>query len=625
MRQCYSGPKMCLSTRSPGARSRPLHARAAPLALILALVTLAVAAAAAAAEPCKLGRVAELPVTMEEMRPLVHAAINGKDALFIADSGAFFSTLTPAAAKQFSLRLEPVWGLTADGVGGSAQVWATTVKAFTIFNMDLPHVPFYVLGNDVGSGAVGLLGQNVFRLGDVEYDLANGVITILRTRGDCRKASLAYWANAKGLPYSEIEIDFASVEKPHTMGVAYVNGSRIRVMFDTGAEGSFLSLDAARRAGVTPQSVAVTPSGVWYGVGRHPVRTWIAPFASFRIGDEEIRNTHLRIGDEQMRDTDMLIGADFFLSHRVLVASSQRKLYFTYNGGPVFNLTTVAVPAADAAKPAAAAAAATTSEPPAAEALDAAGYARRGSAFASRRDYRHAIADLTRAIELEPAQADYFFERGTAYEADQQADKALADYSQAIKLKPDDVRALMARAGLRADRGAAAETIAPDLDAADHAAPREAELRLALGDLYQHVHDYAAAIAQYDHWIDSHNRDDVDMPRARGSRCWARVLTGQGLDQALDDCTFAVRRRPKGADFLESRGFVYLRQGRYDKAARDYDAALALDPKLAWALYGRGLARQHLGQAAAGAADVAAATALSPKIAAEAASHGLVP
>ena len=35
----------------------------------------------------------------------------------------------------------------------------------------------------------------------------------------------------------------------------------------------------------------------------------------------------------------MLIGADFFLSHRVYVANSQRKLYFTYNGGPVFNLT----------------------------------------------------------------------------------------------------------------------------------------------------------------------------------------------------------------------------------------------------------------------------------------------
>ena len=34
----------------------------------------------------------------------------------------------------------------------------------------------------------------------------------------------------------------------------------------------------------------------------------------------------------------MLLGDDFFLSHRVYVANSQRKLYFTYNGGPVFAL-----------------------------------------------------------------------------------------------------------------------------------------------------------------------------------------------------------------------------------------------------------------------------------------------
>ena len=30
----------------------------------------------------------------------------------------------------------------------------------------------------------------------------------------------------------------------------------------------------------------------------------------------------------------MLLGADFFLSHRIYVANSRDKLYFTYNGGP---------------------------------------------------------------------------------------------------------------------------------------------------------------------------------------------------------------------------------------------------------------------------------------------------
>ena len=36
------------------------------------------------------------------------------------------------------------------------------------------------------------------------------------------------------------------------------------------------------------------------------------------------------------RNPDMIIGADFFLAHRIYVARSQGKIYFTYKGGPVF-------------------------------------------------------------------------------------------------------------------------------------------------------------------------------------------------------------------------------------------------------------------------------------------------
>ena len=35
----------------------------------------------------------------------------------------------------------------------------------------------------------------------------------------------------------------------------------------------------------------------------------------------------------------MLLGADFLFSHRVFITHSQRKIYFTYAGGPVFQLT----------------------------------------------------------------------------------------------------------------------------------------------------------------------------------------------------------------------------------------------------------------------------------------------
>ena len=310
-----------------------------PRALVASL--LACPCAPAAAEQCKLGQLGELAVTMRGTRPLVHAGINGSDALFLVDSGASYSTLTAAAAAQYRLPLRNApLGFAMRGVGGEARTMITIVKAFTIFGQPIPNVDFLVVDQSLGSGVAGLIGQNVFRLGDVEYDLAHGVIRIMQP-DDCKHANLAYWAAAEGKPSSVIDIDFASPYNPHTTGSAYLNGSRIRVMFDSGAWRSLLTLDAAKRAGVTPASPGVVAGGPWRGIGPRSGETWIAPFASFRIGDEEIRNTHLRIGGEQL-DGDMLLGADFFLSHHIYVASGQRKLYFTYNGGPVFDLKTEA-------------------------------------------------------------------------------------------------------------------------------------------------------------------------------------------------------------------------------------------------------------------------------------------
>ena len=311
--------------------------------VLLALGLPVIAYTPAYAEQCKLAQLGELPVTMRGARPLVHAGINGADGLFIADSGAFYSTLTKSAAEQHKLPLQnaPVY-FGMSGVGGEAHTLLTIVRTFTIFGQPIPNVDFFVVDQGLDPGVAGVIGQNVFRLGDVEYDLAHNVIRIMRADG-CKNTPLAYWAAAESKPFSVIEIDAPTRLAPHTTGVAYVNGIQIRVLFDTGAEHSVLTLDAAKRAGVTSESAGVVAAGGWQGIGPGSGKTWIAPFTSFRIGDEEIRNTHLRIGSEKLK-VDMLLGADFFLSHRVYVAPGRRELYFTYNGGPVFDLKTDSPP-----------------------------------------------------------------------------------------------------------------------------------------------------------------------------------------------------------------------------------------------------------------------------------------
>jgi tetratricopeptide (TPR) repeat protein len=578
---------------------------------------------------CKISKIAELAVTMVNMHPMVTAQINGVDASFIADSGAFYSILSPAAAAQFKLNSHPApFGLFVRGIGGSASVSVADVKVFTLAGVPIRNVEFLVGGGDMGGA--GLLGQNVFSIGDVEYDLAKGAIRLIREEG-CKNVNLAYWASRTSQPYSMMDIEWTSPQSPHTTGTATINGVNIRVMFDTGASTSVLSQRAAERAGVRIDSPDVTDGGYSRGLGRHPVKNWIAPFASFKLGDEEIRNTRLRVGDPGLDSADMLIGADFFLSHRIYVASKQHRVFFTYNGGAVFNLKTMLAPEPAQAPPTADMPTPSPAAPPAESApdepKDAAGYSRRGTAFAARRDFQHAIADLTQACELAPDEPSYFYERGIARRDSGQPVPALADFDQAIKIKFDHVPALAARAEMRLQNGEAV-TAVEDLDAADRAAAKEADVRFRLGLDYQHADLMAQLVAQYDLWIAAHG-DDARLGGALANRCWAKALLGQDLKTALADCNSALDRIGKknagSAATLLSRGVVRLRLGDYDKSIVDFDAALALRPDSAWSLYGRGIAKIRRSRAAEGQADMSAAAAVAPEIAEDFARRGITP
>ncbi len=138
----------------------------------------------------------------------------------------------------------------------------------------------------------------------------------------------------------------------------------------------------------------------------------------------------------------MLIGADFFLSHRIYVASSQHKLFFTYNGGPVFNLTASRWPTRRRARRPARM---TAARSPRLEPADAADYSRRGAALLSRHDYEHAIADLTRACEMATQSRSTFYQRGVV-SANSSSISPAPTSNRALELKPDDLSALPARA-----------------------------------------------------------------------------------------------------------------------------------------------------------------------------------
>ncbi len=573
---------------------------------------------------CTLGTVAELPVIMEGGQPTVATTINGSSERFVANTGAGFSIIFNRPAQVLHLpHSDPFLQLEVGGLAGATAPWATSVKRLGLGGRELPDVSFVVAGHEAVPGAIGFLGQNILGATDTEYDLANGVIRLMQPKG-CGKADLAYWV--KEGPYSVMPLGQAAPGAPQLVGTATINGVRVRVLFQTTDSVSTLSLSAARRIGLKTEGPGVKPAGLVYDGIDPPVNSWITPVASIRIGDEEIRNTAIRVS-EMRGDADMKLGLDFFLSHRIFVAKSQDKIYFTYNGGPVFDLARKegapgegpAAPPADASKPRAGLAA---NDP-----ADAEGYGRRAAASEARGDLDGALRDFGHAVDLAPKEPRYLYRRAMVHGELHQPFLAMNDVDAALALKPDHADALVLRASLHLagnDRAAALK----DAEAASAAAPKDDDVRRKLGNLYSRAELYPQAIAQFSLWIATHD-NDREMAQARNGRCWARALANVELKEALADCDAAIRATPRAspgaADYLDSRGLVDLRRGEFARAMADYDAALALKPTISWSLYGRGLAELRTGAKAKGDADMAAAVALAPKLPDQAAKLGLAP
>lgn len=573
---------------------------------------------------CKLNQIIELPVTMAGSRAQVTLYINGQAAKFNIDSGSDVSLIDPDAVAALGLKLADT-DVYLKGIGGKSKLSFTTIKNLGLSkDLTIGQADMLVTPHAGDSGAVGLLGENLLGFADIEYDLPHGAIRFFRQEG-CQGANLGYWDD-KGA----MEINLTHTAKRplsrdrdpnhydpgntdrHVRAEAAVNGQKIIVTFDTGAT-SILNQNVAARAGVTPQTPGVVNAGLTGGFGDKRVSDWIGPFESFALGGERINHTRLRFSDLNEVQTDMLLGIDFFLSHRIFIANSLSKAFITYTGGPVFDLRARSQVAAAPSDPRPA---------QSADAQSADAQVRAASAMLTRRDFAGAAAALDAAISVEPNRAEAHVLRAEARLGQGDGKGAMEDLDEALKLDPANLEALLARGARLAGQGDMVGA-KRDLDLAAGQKTPDGRARLRVAAIYQGVHDYPEAIAQFDAIIAQKATDHLAVAAYNG-RCWDRALMKQDLDKAIADCNQALRLSPGNPEVLDSRALAHLRRGEIDLALADYDAVLRTQPETAITLYARGAARLQKGMKAESAADFAAARKLDPRIGARAKAEGVV-
>ena len=158
--------------------------------------------------------------------------------------------------------------------------------------------------------------DTTWKRADIEFDLPHRVVRMF-TRA-CAQASAAYWGAASVVP-------MGPRCWPRILVPVHINGKPF-CCFRLGAV--LTQLDVTTAAEVSDADTpGVTVAGTTSGLRAID----LGAFESFVIFDESVARPNLLFGELGLRRS-LLLGADFLLKHRVLIAHSQRKVYFSFVG-----------------------------------------------------------------------------------------------------------------------------------------------------------------------------------------------------------------------------------------------------------------------------------------------------
>ncbi len=223
--------------------------------------------------------------------------------------------------------------------------------------------------------------------------------------------------------------------------------------------------------------------------------------------------------------------------------------------------------------------------------------------------YHEALADVNKAIELDPTVASSWFGRGLVYGHLGEHERALADFNKGVALAPEYVEGWYYR-GLAFNHLAEHRKAIGDFTRCIELDPKYTAAWYERGQRYAKLNEPAKAIADCSKAIE---QDPKYVP-AWFERGNAYASLNEPA-KALADYSKAIELDPKYMAAWNNRGNVYKRLGELAKALADYSKAIDLDPKHAWAWYNRGNAYAILKQPDKAIADLTRAIDLDLKLA----------
>ena len=162
----------------------------------------------------------------------------------------------------------------------------------------------------------------------------------------------------------------------------------------------------------------------------------------------------------------------------------------------------------------------------------------RGEAFYCLKEYKKAIENYNKAINLGLDNSNFYSKRGESYYHLKEYEKSIEDYSRAISLNPNNAVYYKRR-----------------------------------GDSYYNLKEYEKAIEDYSRAI-SLNPNNATYYNKRGKSYYDL----EKYEKAIEDFSRAISLNPNNDTYYNNRGNSYYNLKEYEKAIEDYSRAISLNP-----------------------------------------------
>jgi len=202
-------------------------------------------------------------------------------------------------------------------------------------------------------------------------------------------------------------------------------------------------------------------------------------------------------------------------------------------------------------------------------------------------DYRGAISDFTKAIELDSVRADFYKAKGFAEMQLNNYRNAISDFDQVIKINP--LAEVFAQRGIAKTYLTNVSGVLTDFDKAIELAPDSAEYYLYRGTYKSNIKNYKGAIADYSKSISK----KPNNPVAFYNRGIAESYINNDIG-AIEDFGQAIKLNPNNADAYYKRAISKTNLKDIRGAIADYEKTINLDTFYLKAYYNAGILKTEL-------------------------------